>query len=107
MLEIAISKFKVEKHVKIPDRRNGLRCPFPFDDMGVGDSFLIGYQKELGTSGQMVEWQTHVNKVSHSFREWRGKDAKERGHLVLVTRNVGEGLRCWVQRNPWGSANVD
>ena len=93
-------KFQIEKGVKVPVSK-AQETPYPFDSMVVGDSFLIPYPEDAGESELAIFWNRAQGSVSQSFRNWRMSAPKDREHLMLTTRSMDEGLRCWIFQKPW------
>lgn len=97
-------KFSVEKGVKVPVTATR-ETPYPFDTMEIGDSFLIPYPEDASENELAIFWNRAQGSVSQSFRNWRMSSPKEREHLMLTTRSMDDGLRCWVFRKPWAEAD--
>lgn len=93
-------KFEVEKSIPVPASR-AQETPYPFDSMAIGDSFLIPYPEDATESEVAIFWNRAQGSVSQSFRNWRMAAPKERDHLMLTTRSLEDGLRCWIFRKPW------
>lgn len=93
-------KFQIEKNVKVPVAKTQ-ETPYPFDSMEIGDSFLIPYPEDASEHELAIFWNRAQGSVSQSFRNWRMSSPKEREHLMLTTRSLEDGLRCWIFRKPW------
>lgn len=95
-------KFQIERGVKVPDRNAGAPLKYPFDSMQPGDSFLIRFD---GEQSRALQWARLQGNVSQCFRNWRMGAPKEREHLMLTTRAMDDGLRCWMFVKPWADRN--
>lgn len=72
-----MSRFTVDKDVPIPESRQGRRTSvYPFEDMGVGDSFLVS--------------QRDVEKVRSALSQRKKRKAEQ-----YITRTTEGGLRVW------------
>jgi hypothetical protein len=91
-------KFQVETGVSVPSRAQ--ENPYPFDTMAIGDSFLIPNEGE-SDSERAVNWNRAYANVQNCFRTWRMSDPKKRERLILTTRALDDGLRCWLHKRPW------
>lgn len=92
-------KFQVERNVPVPASR-AMECPYPFDEMSIGDSFLIPYDTD-DPSERAISWNRAQGNVAASFRNWRMAAPKDRHDLMLTTRSTEDGLRCWLFKKPW------
>ena len=78
---MVINMYEIEKNIPIPKPKR-----YPWDDMSVGDSFLIT-NVELSTG------------VYTSFQRWQTKKPS-RNTLDIIRRVVNDGYRVWlVERN--------
>jgi hypothetical protein len=75
-----MKEFKIEKNIPLPAKRSNLRVVYPFSEMEVGDSFIVGeYSK-----GKMAcvlssanSWSRYWNK-NYQFTARRTEDDKIR-----------------------------
>lgn len=83
--------FEVSKSVPMPNHGNAYtldQCPYPFKDMGVGDSFLI----PIG--------DCRVSKHRSSVAMWQRRYRKFTGlrDVTFTSREEAGGLRVWRSR---------
>jgi len=69
------SVFKIEQNIPLPDRVHGPNRVYPFNALGIGDSFFVPHQKpSIGSA----------------------MDAYQKRHGVKLTRRQeGTGTRVW------------
>lgn len=91
-------KFQVDRGLPVPSK--AAPTPYPFDDMKLGDSFLIPYETE-NPSERAISWNRSQGNVQQAFRNWRLNNPRKRGKLMLTTRSTDDGLRCWLHERPW------
>lgn len=92
-------KFAVDRGVAVPSK--AAPTPYPFDDMKVGDSFLIPYPEEAEKSERAIFWIRAQSNVQQSFKNWKLNNPRKRSNLMLTTRSTDDGLRCWLHERPW------
>lgn len=89
-------KLTVETGVPIPSPRRSVCAPrYPWDEMAVGDSFLV----PIGKSGlKSVKAARSALSASLSYAQTKGRVPKD---FRIITRSSDEGLRVWrVKRTP-------
>lgn len=86
-----MERFEIEKGVVIP-RSSAIYPKMPFDEMEVGDSFLIGYKlmsaDEDPDKKAIENWRAQVYCRKKEY-------AKKKKGFKLETRKVNGGLRVW------------
>lgn len=75
--------YEIEKNVPVPRQSRN----FPFDQMEVGDSFLVTC--ELPEDKKRTEVQ-----IRNAFSSWKKKNEDKLVSCVL--RSTDDGIRCWV-----------
>lgn len=91
-------KFAVDRGIAVPSK--AAPTPYPFDDMKIGDSFLIPYETE-NPSERAISWNRAQTNVQQAFRNWRMNNPRKRSKQMLTTRSTDDGLRCWLHERPW------
>lgn len=86
--------FKVESGIPFVSNRGGRgRKPtaFPFDDMDVGDSFLIHCDSQ--SKKALDSWRRKLRVAKQRYNEALPKDE---AHIELRTGVEKDGLRVWM-----------
>lgn len=78
-----ITEFKIEKGIPIPTHK---KIKYPFDEMEVGDSFLI---ECINDPRKKKHIQSYVASVLNRYNKQEQKTMK------IKTRREKEGLRVW------------
>lgn len=79
-----LGKYRVEKNVPLPRKRSAATpCPFPFLDMNVGDSFLVGGDQPRAITSRLNRWWGRFRKQHPE------------GDYQFSARTVDGGVRCW------------
>lgn len=76
--------YAVEKGIDMPPRCGGRRPVYPWEDMAVGDSFLIECEVNPGTRGA---------KAVDAGRQWAIRQG--RPDITFASRSVPGGVRVW------------
>ena len=73
---------KIEKNIPLPSIVQRSQCMYPFDEMGIGDSFFVGPDP------------LRVQSVRNSLNTWLNRNGPVK-YRFTVRRTVGGGYRCW------------
>lgn len=77
-------KLKVEKGIKKTRRQSGANHPYPFENMGIGDSFLVPKDTRVASSVR-----AHVYYCLKSF------NINGAISIKISTQFLDEGMRVW------------
>jgi hypothetical protein len=81
-----VNGIKIDKGVPIPTTYRSGTCPYPFAEMGVGDSFAIPVP--LGEQPKVVAGRIRARV------EWWKKQAPG-FHAAIRVEQDGKAVRCW------------
>lgn len=82
---VQVTAFKIRKNVPLPESRNSKPCAYPFDDMEIGDSFVVPLDGR-----DPVKLRA---RVSSSCVSW-GKKHRAR-FVTRIVPGAGGGIGVW------------